>query len=148
MAQQNREDRGSLYDKLLVWGPVIAGFLLPYTIYTLFNPSFLLDLAKTPDEFVIMSIGAIISDIPFFVVAFFANSDKNRKYTLRKRINNTAIRFLPVFGIYAFLLYDVARAAALRLPGASTAPIAILIFLPIAVLLVFVLQWITKAIER
>ena len=105
-------------------------------------------MARTPDEFVIMSVGAILYDIPFFIVAFFANSDKKQKFTRRRRINNTAIRFLPVFGIYAFLLYDVARAASLKLPGASTAPIAILIFQPIAVVLVLVLNWISKAIER
>jgi len=91
-----------------------------------------------------MSFGALLCDIPFFIIAFFGKIDKERSITFKRRVRNLTVRFLPVFGLYALLLFAIARAAALRLPGASTAPIALLIFPPVGVLLVFIMNRFTS----
>jgi len=38
----------------MLWGPVVSGFLLPSLINSIYDPAFLIDLAKESDEFAIM----------------------------------------------------------------------------------------------
>lgn len=141
-------DRWKPYYNLMLWSPIIAGFLLPYVINSLFDSAYITDLIKDTDELGISVVGALVCSIPFFSVACFTRKDKESNIALKKGLTNLAIRFLPVFMLYAFVLFNVARSAALRLPGASTAPIAILLIQPIAVLLVFVVNWILRQVTR
>ncbi len=134
------------YAKWMIWGPVVTGFLLPFLINSLHEPAFLIDLAKESDELLIMSFGAFLCDIPFFLVARFTMGDRDRRLPLKKGLRNLAIRFVPVLVLYAFVLYDVARSSALRLPGASTAPIAILFIQPVEILLVFLTNCILRRV--
>lgn len=137
-------DRWKPYHNLMACGPIVAGFVLPYIIYSLFDSEYITYLMKETDELAISVAGSFICSIPFFVVAHFTRRDRESNISFKNGLTNLAVRFLPVFMLYAFFLFDVARSAALRLPGASTAGIGILLFQPVAVLFVFVVNWILK----
>ena len=119
------------YDRFLFWFPMLFGFFLPYIVYILgggLDP--IIALITQPDELVISLVGALIGCTPFIVVAFQTKKDLNRKMAINVVVKNWLIRFVPTFLLYVIFLVSVMVAAIKRLPGASTAPIALLL-LPI-----------------
>lgn len=119
---------------VLGWFSILLGFLLPF----IFSVSHLQYYLNEPQELLLKSIGAFFCDIPFILVALLTIRDRHRGMSLHRGIIVWVGRFIPSFIVYVLLLLDVTIAASKGLRGASTAPIVLLLFPIVGVILVLI----------
>lgn len=136
--QEIENNEWPTYGVILTWLPVLIGFVLPLIVYSFYDSHLIADLLKENDEALLMISGFLFYSIPFIITSFLTRRDRLSKILFSVAFKKWVFRVIPAFVLYAFLLIDVTRSAAMKLPGASTAPVVLMFFPLMGSLLVFI----------
>lgn len=136
--QEDGSNGWPIYRSVLIWFPVLTGFVLPLIIYSFYDVRFIVNLSKEPDELILLIFGFLLYSIPFIITTYLTRRDMLSKVPFSRAVKQWLFRFLPALALYSFLLIDVTRSAAMKLPGASTAPVVLMLFPIMGSLLVFI----------